>query len=176
MWEESPKADEQLKLSDSAAYPSFLPELCKFRHKRGVWSNGLQTLLLEAPGRISQRCLRSYRAKRQHFYSHLRKPLHSYLFYITFPKVLWLKKFEDPPFYTRCPRSQITSPLDPLDSWHSGSQHRCVLDRAHFSKSCRLMALSRCRNNASDAHHESEKKSLFLCNESGSCLLRIDFP
>lgn len=52
MWEESPKADEQLKLSDSAAYPSFLPELCKFRHKRGVWSNGLQTLLLEAPGRI----------------------------------------------------------------------------------------------------------------------------
>lgn len=120
MWEESPKADEQLKLSDSAAYPSFLPELCKFRHKRGVWSNGLQTLLLEAPGRISQRCLRSYRAKRQHFYSHLRKPLHSYLFYITFPKVLWLKKFEDPPLLYTLPKKsnyKSTGPTRFMAQW-----------------------------------------------------------
>lgn len=164
------------QLSDRNAYHYFLPEPYKFSHTRGIWSYGLQILLLGSQRRISWRWLRSYRTKRKGFHSHLRSLLLSYLLYIKFPKS------EDSPFYTWCPEMSSykihlspqlcdppTAPPEPPQRW---------LDRNGFFKQCWLTAWSGYWTKASDACYQSgrkKKKSLFWHSESGTFLVRIEF-
>lgn len=169
----------------SATYHSFLPEPSQFRHRRGTWPTGWQTLLLGAPWRISWKCLKGCWAKRWALLSHLRKSFHSFLF--LFVPLLFsvlhhvskdsvAKRDWRSPFLDMTPTEVKLQSVWPTNfATTAGVSKRC-LDRAHFSKPCWLAAWSGDQNKASDAQHEREQKSLFLCNESGSYLVRIDFP
>ena len=142
--------------SDGDTYHYLLPESYRFRHKRGIWSNGLWTLLLGAPWTISWRCLRSYWPKRKGFHSHLRNPLHSHLFHIRLPKS------EDLPFYTWCPeKSSYKVHSTPQVHDTPGSTKRW-LDGDRFSKPSRLTAWSGSWNKASDARYQRQGKKVIF--------------
>lgn len=112
---------------------------------------------LRVPGGFAGGALEATR-QRQGLHSHLRKRFHPYLFYITFPKVLWLKVLEDPLSTEDTQKSQVTRPSNTPASGHNWSLQRRCRDRLIFCKSCWLTAWSGYWNKACDAQCESEKK------------------
>lgn len=114
--------------------------------------------------------------QRQGLHSHLRKRFHPYLFYITFPKVLWLKMLEDPLSTEDTQKSQVTRLSNTPDSGHNWSLQRGVGIGSFFANHADSLPDLATEIKLVMHNAKVRKKSLYLCDDSSSYLVRTDFP